>query len=94
MVAPAATESAPHIPVLLRPLLTALKPISGCWLDGTFGAGGYTRALLDAGADRVTAVDRDPVAFEMARDWADAYGARPCHATWYIFQNGRIRRRP
>jgi len=33
----------PHIPVLLRPLLAAVAPGSGVWLDGTFGAGGYTR---------------------------------------------------
>jgi 16S rRNA (cytosine1402-N4)-methyltransferase len=46
------------------------------WLDGTFGAGGYTRALLDAGADRVYGVDRDPMVFEMAQSWATAYGDR------------------
>jgi 16S rRNA (cytosine1402-N4)-methyltransferase len=45
-------------------------------LDGTFGAGGYTRALLDAGADRVYGVDRDPMVFEMAQSWATAYGDR------------------
>ncbi len=67
---------APHIPVLLRPLIDAVAPVRGVWLDGTFGAGGYTRALLDAGADRVIAVDRDPLAFELAADWADAYGDR------------------
>ncbi|NSX54731.1 16S rRNA (cytosine(1402)-N(4))-methyltransferase RsmH [Parasulfitobacter algicola] len=67
---------APHIPVLLRPLLAAVAPISGIWLDGTFGAGGYTRALLDAGADQVIAVDRDPSVFNMAKPWADAYGDR------------------
>ncbi len=66
----------PHIPVLLRPLLAAVAPISGVWLDGTFGAGGYTRGLLDAGADKVVAVDRDPLAFEMAVDWAAQYGDR------------------
>ena len=71
-----AAISAPHIPVLLGPILKAADPISGGWLDGTFGAGGYTRALLDAGADSVIAVDRDPLAFEMAQPWADQYGAR------------------
>ena len=68
--------SGPHIPVLLRPLLKAVAPVSGRWLDGTFGAGGYTRALLDAGAEQVIAVDRDPLAFEMAKAWADQYGDR------------------
>ncbi|SFT82012.1 16S rRNA (cytosine(1402)-N(4))-methyltransferase RsmH [Sedimentitalea nanhaiensis] len=71
---PKDTES--HIPVLLRPLLAAVAPVAGTWLDGTFGAGGYTRALLQAGADRVIAVDRDPLAFEMARGWAGQYGDR------------------
>ena len=65
-------RSAPHTPVLLRPLLAAVAPVGGTWLDGTFGAGGYTRGLLEAGADRVIAVDRDPLAFEMAADWAGA----------------------
>jgi len=66
----------PHIPVLLRPLLAAVAPVSGIWLDGTFGAGGYTRGLLEAGADKVIGVDRDPLAFEMVADWARDYGDR------------------
>ncbi|EYD71219.1 16S rRNA (cytosine(1402)-N(4))-methyltransferase RsmH [Limimaricola hongkongensis] len=67
---------APHVPVLLRPLIAALAPIEGIWLDGTFGAGGYTRALLDAGADKVFAVDRDPSTHQMAQAWAGQYGDR------------------
>ncbi len=66
----------PHIPVLLRPLLTAVAPVSGVWLDGTFGAGGYTRGLLEAGADLVLGVDRDPMVFDMAASWADDFGER------------------
>ena len=66
----------PHVPVLLRPLLAAVAPVSGVWLDGTFGAGGYTRGLLDAGAAKVIGVDRDPMALEMARVWAGDYGDR------------------
>lgn len=71
-----ATDQAPHIPVLIRPLIAAASPITGHWLDGTFGAGGYTRALLEAGAEKVTAVDRDPLAFELAADWIAEYGDR------------------
>ena len=56
----------PHIPVLLGPLLEAVAPVEGRWLDGTFGAGGYARGLLDAGADEVIGVDRDPAVFDMA----------------------------
>ncbi len=66
----------PHIPVLLRPLLAAVAPVSGIWLDGTFGAGGYARGLLDAGADKVIGLDRDPAVFDMAAHWAGDYGAR------------------
>lgn len=66
----------PHIPVLLNPLLRAVAPVSGTWLDGTFGAGGYTRGLLAAGADRVIGVDRDPLVFDMAASWAGEYGDR------------------
>ena len=69
-------SDAPHVPVLLRPLLAAVAPVSGTWLDGTFGAGGYTKGLLEAGADRVIGVDRDPLAFEMAAPWVSDYGDR------------------
>ena len=73
----AATETSdPHIPVLLRPLLAAVAPVTGTWLDGTFGAGGYTRGLLEAGAERVIAVDRDPMALQMAASWAGESGDR------------------
>ncbi|MEO0485902.1 MAG: 16S rRNA (cytosine(1402)-N(4))-methyltransferase RsmH [Pseudomonadota bacterium] len=67
---------APHIPVLLDPILRLCAPIQGHWADGTFGAGGYTRGLLDAGAAHVTAIDRDPLAFELAQPWAADYGDR------------------
>ncbi|GGX56381.1 ribosomal RNA small subunit methyltransferase H [Tateyamaria omphalii] len=66
----------PHIPVLIDAILRECAPIHGTWLDGTFGAGGYTRALLEAGAEQVIAVDRDPLAFELAGEWAATYGDR------------------
>lgn len=66
----------PHIPVLLRPILRHLAPISGTWVDGTLGAGGYARALLDAGAGLVIGIDRDPLALELAQGWAKPYGDR------------------
>jgi len=68
--------AAPHVPVLLRPLLEAVAPVWGTWLDGTFGAGGYSAGLLDAGAAHVIGVDRDPLALEMAQGWAGTYGDR------------------
>lgn len=72
----ASPASDPHIPVLLRPLLRAVSPVTGTWIDGTFGAGGYARGLLDAGADLVIGIDRDPMVFEMAAGWASDYGDR------------------
>ncbi|MDK3017993.1 16S rRNA (cytosine(1402)-N(4))-methyltransferase RsmH [Pseudodonghicola flavimaris] len=74
--APAPRSDRPHVPVLLRALLKAVAPVEGVWLDGTFGAGGYSRGLLEAGADKVIGVDRDPLAFEMAAEWAGDYGDR------------------
>ncbi|MBC7133102.1 MAG: 16S rRNA (cytosine(1402)-N(4))-methyltransferase RsmH [Roseovarius sp.] len=77
MAAPAPpTPPAPHVPVLLRPLLAAVAPVHGTWLDGTLGAGGYARGLLEAGAARVIGLDRDPLAIAMARDWGAAWGDR------------------
>jgi 16S rRNA (cytosine1402-N4)-methyltransferase len=50
----------PHVPVLLAEVLAALGPLAGARIvDGTFGAGGYSQALLEAGAT-VVAIDRDP----------------------------------
>ncbi len=66
----------PHVPVLIEAILRECAPVSGLWLDGTLGAGGYTRALMAAGADRVVGVDRDPLALVMAADWAAPYGDR------------------
>lgn len=55
--------SAPHIPVLLEAVLAGISPIAGeTIVDGTFGAGGYTRGVLAAGAAHVYAFDRDPIA--------------------------------
>jgi 16S rRNA (cytosine1402-N4)-methyltransferase len=60
MTAAPISASAPHIPVLLDEVIAALAPQPGeVHIDGTFGAGGYTRAILATGAD-VIAIDRDP----------------------------------
>ena len=59
--------SAPHIPVLLNEVVDAMQPAAGKTLvDGTFGAGGYSRALLGGGAS-VIAFDRDPSAARFAQ---------------------------
>ena len=65
-----------HIPVLLSEVVEALQPAPGkTIIDGTFGAGGYTAALLDAGAS-VIAIDRDPDAIEAGRAMEAAGGGR------------------
>jgi 16S rRNA (cytosine1402-N4)-methyltransferase len=52
--------AAPHVPVLLAEVIAGLSPSAGeTHVDGTFGAGGYTKAILNSGA-RVYAFDRDP----------------------------------
>lgn len=63
--------TAPHIPVLLDEVIAALAPQPGdVIVDATFGAGGYSRALLDAGAT-VHAFDRDPDAIAQAKSWPE-----------------------
>ncbi len=56
-----------HTPVLLDAFLNAAAPIRGKWVDCTFGAGGYSRALLAAGAEKVFGMDCDPDALQNAR---------------------------
>ncbi len=60
--------SRPHLPVMLAEVLAALQPKSGeLHIDGTFGAGGYTTAILQAGAE-VIAIDRDATALARGAD--------------------------
>ncbi len=68
--------AAPHVPVLLSEVIAALSPKAGeTHVDGTFGAGGYTKAILDTGA-RVIAFDRDPDAIREGSMLADESGGR------------------
>lgn len=60
--------STPHSPVMLEEMLEWIAPRdSGVYIDGTFGAGGYSRALLAAADCRVVAIDRDPTTEAFAR---------------------------
>ena len=60
----AAGGLARHVPVLIEEALRFLAPAAGgIFIDGTFGGGGYTRAILETGAS-VIAIDRDPTAIE------------------------------
>ncbi len=61
----------PHVPVLLEEVIDALNPRDGgVYLDATFGAGGYSKALLEAADCTVWGIDRDPLAQDMGRDLA------------------------
>ncbi len=54
-----------HAPVMLAEVLEALSPRDGgIYIDGTFGRGGYSRALLEAAETKVFGIDRDPQAAE------------------------------
>jgi 16S rRNA (cytosine1402-N4)-methyltransferase len=67
----------PHVPVLLDEVVAALAPAPGeTHVDGTFGAGGYARAILDKGAARVFAFDRDPDAIRYGEALAATCGGR------------------
>lgn len=70
----AAQSALPHVPVLLAEAIDSLRPAPGALvIDATFGAGGYSRRLIDAGAT-VHGFDRDPSAIAAARDWPEANG--------------------
>ena len=70
---------APHIPVLLDEVIDALAPTPGqVVVDGTFGAGGYTRAILARGAS-VIAFDRDPDAIRDGQAMVGQGGLRLVH---------------
>jgi len=68
--------SAPHIPVLLSEVVASLTPAKDkSIIDATFGAGGYSRALLDCGA-RVYGFDRDPNAIRDGAAMADEFAGQ------------------
>jgi len=61
-----------HYPVMLPEILSALSPVDGgVYVDGTFGAGGYARAILDVADCKVVAIDRDPDAQKRAAAMGD-----------------------
>jgi 16S rRNA (cytosine1402-N4)-methyltransferase len=66
-----------HVPVLLGEVLHALEPRDGAlYVDGTFGAGGYSRAILGAADCRVLGIDRDPNVRPVGEDLKQASGGR------------------
>jgi 16S rRNA (cytosine1402-N4)-methyltransferase len=87
------TTAAPHIPVLLDEVVAAIAPRPGMTIvDATFGAGGYSRTLLEAGA-RVYAFDRDPYAIEEGAVYEAHYGGRlSLHPHRFSLMNNEMRR--
>ena len=66
-----------HIPVLRDEAVQMLSPRDGgVYLDGTFGGGGYARAILDSAACTLVAIDRDPAAVARAQDFGAEYPER------------------
>lgn len=66
-----------HEPVMIDEVIAAIQPRDGgSYVDGTFGAGGYTSAILDAADCRVWAIDRDPDAIAGAADLVEKYAGR------------------
>lgn len=68
---------APHVPVMLREVVEAVAPRDGAvYVDGTFGAGGYARAILEAARCIVWGIDRDPEAVDRGGPMAAEYAGR------------------
>lgn len=82
-----------HIPVMLHEVIAALEPRDGAvYVDGTFGAGGYSKAILDAADCSVIAIDRDPDAIKAAQNMACASAGRLRVAQGRFSEMARIAR--
>lgn len=74
-----------HNPVMLPEVLEALNPQDGeTYVDGTFGAGGYSTAILESADCTLYAIDRDPSAQDAADVMTQKYGER------FIFLRGQF----
>jgi len=73
-----------HIPVLGRQAVELLSPRDGgIYVDATFGAGGYSQAILDAADTRVIGIDRDRTAIAGGFDLVDRSGVAAFTSGWY-----------
>lgn len=79
------TNEKPHISVMLDEVLATLKPADGeIYADGTFGAGGYTKAILNTADCKVIGIDRDQTALALGESLKAQYGDR------LILKHGRF----
>ncbi len=70
-------EYTEHIPVMLDEVVSYMSPKDGeLYIDGTFGAGGYSRALLEAANCKIIAIDRDPNVKKIAEDLQKEFPGR------------------
>ncbi len=85
MAARTEAQDKPHISVMLNEVLATLKPAAGeVYADGTFGAGGYSKAILDTADCRVIGIDRDKSALWLGEDLKTIYKDR------LILKHGRF----
>ncbi len=77
MSAPRGPATTSHLPVMLGEVLAALGPRDGAiYVDGTFGGGGYSRALLEAADCTVWGIDRDTDALAQGTELAERFAGR------------------
>ncbi|MEC9078268.1 MAG: 16S rRNA (cytosine(1402)-N(4))-methyltransferase RsmH [Pseudomonadota bacterium] len=66
-----------HKPVLIDEVIKAISPRDGAiYVDGTFGGGSYSRAILDKACCKVIGIDRDPMVDQLTRSWRSKYEDR------------------
>lgn len=71
------TNTARHIPVMLKEVLETLAPKDGeVYVDATFGNGGYSEAILKSANCKLIAIDRDPSVIKRANELKELYGDR------------------
>ena len=82
-------ETRRHVPVMCSQVLDMLQPRDGgIYIDATFGAGGYSRAILGAANCAVIGIDRDPDAIEGAKQLIEEFPGRLHMCLGRFFPNG------
>ena len=84
-----------HLPVMLNEVIAALAPRDGArYVDGTFGGGGYARAILEAADCTVLGIDRDPEAIARFRQEAKAAANLQHPNLCAIYESGSFQETP